>query len=409
MDSRGTGRTLVGAMQRSSSGIVRASRSVFNAGKPKFEFMYTLAFERLENFVAPGDIVIEWQRNKASKCTRPVPTSTSSRTLVFSERERIVGPVQMVQKKGGFVEKEYKIAIRAGNQHGRILGYSFVDFAKYAGVPSGQQVAEIRLSNDAILVVIIFSKFLGKAKHKTKSSAGFSAIKENEPLLDKRDEFDPVEAAILELERREVTDDMSLDDLGIDIEDEDEFEPGPPITIRSGGASFTRKPKTLEDVSSPVSTTTDIPSRTNSYGKDSSKMGTLNFTQSDDNENIAKEEDDDDMEMRSMGRRVASDVCGAGAKTDWFKQRNAALHAENEDLKGRINELEQWKDRAENASTGELLKENDKLRAQVSEYRTRLEREPIMVDVLYELKQTKMALALMTMERDGTIAKISAE
>ncbi len=404
---------LVGAMQRSSSGIVRASRSVLNVGKPKFSFVFTLGFQRLENFAAPpGDIVIEWKRNKASKCTRPIPTSTSSRTLIFSERERIVGPVEMVQKKNGFVEKEYKISVRAGSQNGRVLGYSFVDFAKYAEVPSGRQVAEIRLSNNSVLVVIIFSKFLGKAKQKSKSSVQ-SGMKETAPLLDPRDEFDPIAAAIEELERREVTDDMSLDDLGIDIEDDSEFEPGPPITIRSGGSSFIRKPKTMEDVSSPVSTVTDRPSTTEAYGN-GTKMGSLSFTQSVsastlEDEATERTEDDEEMEMRTMGRRVASDVSGTGAKTDWLKQRNATLHSENEELKTRINELEQWKNRAECTAAGELLKENEKLTAQVAELRSRLEREPIMVDVLHELKQTKMALALMTMERNGTIATSSAE
>ena len=67
-------------------------------------------------------------------------------------------------------------------------------------------------------------------------------------------------------------------------------------------------------------------------------------------------------------------------------------------LKARVRELEQWKEAVSGADSGALVQANEALRDEIEELKHKLAREPVYQDVLQELKQTKMALALIHME-----------
>lgn len=127
-------------------------------------------FHRIENIAdSVGDVVVAWERAKAVKATKPASASPGSRTMVFSGQDKLTGVVQMIKEgKERYQEKEYKISLRQNNAKGKVLGYVYVDFAKFVATRSTKtQLVDLTLSNDAVILVLFTSKFKGRAKSKT--------------------------------------------------------------------------------------------------------------------------------------------------------------------------------------------------------------------------------------------------
>ena len=103
---------------------------------------------------------------------------------------------------------------------------------------------------------------------------------------------------------------------------------------------------------------------------------------------------------------------------DALSKDNRQLRRRNEDMQARISELEHRLDSyssmtAGNAGPGllatdsmtraeldDLMQENKSLKEHVEDLEMRIRREPIYADVVRDLREAKMALAIMNIERD---------
>lgn len=92
------------------------------------------------------------------------------------------------------------------------------------------------------------------------------------------------------------------------------------------------------------------------------------------------------------------------AEFDKLRQENRSLRRANADLLSRLDDLESRLRLSDNTASDEsndrLTKENHRLKKELEEVTTMLRREPVYADVVRDLREAKMALAIITLEKD---------
>lgn len=91
------------------------------------------------------------------------------------------------------------------------------------------------------------------------------------------------------------------------------------------------------------------------------------------------------------------------AEFERVKRENRSLNRRVDDLETQNEELQERLGGAGGGTVDmveDLQYENDKLRKQVRELDEKLRREPVFKDVVRQLKEAKMALAILTLEKD---------
>lgn len=108
--------------------------------------------------------------------------------------------------------------------------------------------------------------------------------------------------------------------------------------------------------------------------------------------------------MKTIGRRSKNNEAASGASAVEAAEK---LRKENTRLRKQVEELEQQNafGRGRNPSS-KLSKENFSLRNEIRDLKAALAREPAYADVVRELKEAKMALALLHLEKEECTLKI---
>jgi len=288
--------------------ISRASRSFLNLRKPRFIFSFQFSLERLENFAPPPkDIVVVWERSKSVESTPPIPTSFESHTLIFSEHHALSGEVELIKENNDtFQDKEYKFTLRLGEETGKVLGHVYIDLSQYVQVPSASKLVHLRLSNDANLVMLINSKFLGKSKAKDSAKSSRKT---------KKASFADADFIVQELGRHPEDDLIGLDEFDAPYETDEEIH-----VLTNNGMQRTKSEHSAASNDADYDEPTNISMhRTKSehsaagYNNGDDDLPASNAMHRTKSEHSAADSNDDDVPASNAMHRTKSEHSAAGS------------------------------------------------------------------------------------------------
>eukprot|EP00181_Compsopogon_caeruleus_P005031 CAMPEP_0184686108 /NCGR_PEP_ID=MMETSP0312-20130426/21335_1 /TAXON_ID=31354 /ORGANISM="Compsopogon coeruleus, Strain SAG 36.94" /LENGTH=422 /DNA_ID=CAMNT_0027140871 /DNA_START=118 /DNA_END=1386 /DNA_ORIENTATION=+ len=386
--SNGSG---VGPLKRVSSRKI--VKGVKHLGQVPFQFKFDLAVEYWERGTYDGDVVVVWERGKEVSSTRMVRASSKETRVTIGETlSKEVTLFKAEIDDTNFLDKAYKVAVRKETAKGETVGKIHLNFAGYAGVPSGSRKIAANLSDGSMLVVRISSTFLtaGRKSKGTASggSTGGSQYAESDAgSLDDQDFEDDFEDL---LDQDDVLQKEEYPVTGSLVKEEE--PPG------SGSG--------MVDVSDPETKSSAI----------DSEMSKRESTRTRHSASSSK-----------VSRRQSMDLGtnkGQLAKYEDLEKDNAILKRKLTEAQRRIKELsaqnstlmedlaaEQHFDRQGStrsnsgglASKGALqaiVQENKQLKEKLDEVTEVLEREPEVEEMVRELKEIKMTIAIAQLEKD---------
>lgn len=148
-----------------------------------------------------------------------------------------------------------------------------------------------------------------------------------------------------------------------------------------------------------------------------SKTGDLGLDDAEDESDCGEEDTDNDLDLSGSSRSHKHRLTRTGSKRTERKEKH---NVKDDDLgNGSLGDAERYKkenlrlrkqledlERNHHSSNGQgdlqaLQDENEKLKNEVMELRGSLSREPVYQDIVKELKEAKLALALLQLERDS--------
>jgi len=298
--------------------------------------------------------------------------------------------------------------MHGAGEGGYVIGKIYLNFADYVEIPEYSKRMVAKLSHDGELIMKVTSTFTGEAKKK-KSSQGSSSVssstlggggggrftrKKNQSVGNANDQSD-------------------LTDL--DVPDFDD-EPEPSSShLRGNSALATVAPSPSrrrererresdarrQSVVMPPITSLDE----NSYSS-SGRSGGGDYGNSNNSSRRTASNNNNNTSEYSNGY---GSVGGNGSRAtvprsdfEKLKRENRALVRKNNDLQAQNDELEDKLTTAglnSNAGKVEVLEDEvDRLRKEIRDLKSRLSREPVYADVVRELKDAKMALAILSTE-----------
>lgn len=406
-------------IRSSSSRLLKKTGSVANIGKVGSKFHFSLEFEKVDKLLGPQEVVITWERRGKILCTHPVQVDRSTREASFAGQKLEQTVTLFKPRKGAiaFNEKVYQLAVRANSSKGKLVGRIDINFAEYVQIPQFSKRVGAELSSGGQVIMRVNSKYLGEAKTKKTSSRGSSSVSSS------------TVGGAMDDAPSETDDDLA--DLGVP----DEFTEAPVETPtrsasrRGGGGvmperSASRKGAAagMPERSASRKGTAAPPERSASRRRQATRQPSINAR---DPSPLSASGS-----SRADPRRAAPIVPTVSAMDESVKERvrptkvseegstrNAPSRAEfervkreNRSLNRRVDDLEtqneELQERLGGAGGGtvdmveDLQYENDKLRKQVRELDEKLRREPVFKDVVRQLKEAKMALAILTLEKD---------
>jgi hypothetical protein len=164
-------------MGKSSSKLGISKGSMNHIGTTPYKYKVSLFISHIDGITTAGEVCVTMERHGKNESTSVV--KVKDKKAVFRETlsmettlfRRQTGP----GKVGGspvesedikFDEKIAKIALRKGNAEGKSLGKIHLNLADYIKGPTGTVFADIKLSNDSIIVSKIESELLQMGKKK---------------------------------------------------------------------------------------------------------------------------------------------------------------------------------------------------------------------------------------------------
>jgi len=352
-------------MKRSSSKLITRARSVRHVGKTAFRFSFAITAESVDKLTTTSDVCIVWERNGKQELTKPVKVDRASRKANFGG-ERLSQEVTLFKNNPSdkkFVDKVFKIAIRAvgdakAGTKPATVGKIHLNLADYAEVPSGSKRISAELSNGASLIATIQSTFLSMGKSTTTGSRASRS--------------DALSSAESDLDL-----DTDLDDL-----DTDGGGGGGGGGGAGGGGG-----------GGPAASGTD---------SDATPSG---FLRNKIRGNLQKASS-----KRTIKRTAGGTASSSSLGDDGAGGGNAEVERllkENARLRRQLDELERRNEKLEGSAGGGGggggdAGEAERLRSEVTDLKTALAREPVYVDVVQDLKEAKMALAMLHLENEQT-------
>lgn len=402
-------------MKRSGSKLIAKAGSVKNISKAGYRFDVSLAMESVDNMLGTSDVVCTWERGPKVLSTPPCKINKHKRTVDF-DGAAMRQEITLFKKKksdAGFEPKVFRLAVRQGSETGRVVGKIDLNFADYADLPSFSKRIGAPLSSGGRLILRVETRYLGEAEKKrgkkkgAKSDDDASSMYSDSTLAD--DKLST--AAAEELAERD-KDEQDLDDLDV---------------TAGGGAAPSRDPPPRAR----KAPSRDVPSGTGGGGGDDGPS-----VRADDGPAARRAASKDARAGRDggMGSRAASrdppraparkapsrDVAAGGGRDAWEERRgggddgggasrseveriradNKLLRRENDQLRERLAESGGGGGGGQEEEVRALTQENANLRRDIEELEARISREPVYADVVRDLRESKMALAILTMERD---------
>lgn len=393
-------------MKRSSSKLISKATSVRNLNKAGFKFNYELHIESVDKMMGSHDVVVTWERGPKVLVTKSAKIDKATRTANFGG-EILSQEVTLFKKKkegADFETKVFRLCVRQNSERGKVVGRIDIDFAEYVEIPTFNRRIGATLSSGGRIVLRVISNYLGEAKAR-RTSKGTASVGSRDPESDGQSSvaFDD------EDESSELGNDVNLDDLSID--GEPSLPPVSQTPIRS--TPLPRAPgrpgaPSAEEESHSTNRGRRMPRRTS----DQSSKHDVPASVSVDVASIATTMKGVVGRGRSADAEVGATNAGMPSKGEFEKLRreNRALKRKNEDLMQRNMELERRiQDRGTDESSEsieQLMIENSSLKRDVGDLEARLAREPVYADVVRELREAKMALAILSLEKDELIQEL---
>lgn len=357
-------------MKRSSSKVITRARSLRNLNKQGFRFRFTLSFETVDKLLAMSDVVLSWERGAKAVCTRATRIDKNTRVANFANETLSQEITLFKRKKAGsnFEDKVYRLAVRQGNERGKVLARIDLNFAEYVEIPTFSKRMAASLSNGGNLIMGVKSDYLGEASGKKSGSTGSNSVGSS---------------AFTE-------DDFPEEDLDNDLRDLDiDDNAAPPLRPTPARPS---PPSRESSVDNGVARSASMKKRTDAtQGKLSSSVSRT-------------EQRGANLRARPAKRTTSATEEGATsaptpsrADFDRLRKENRALKRSNDELAERVEQLEHELGVGDADS---LREENIALRRDIEELKSRLAREPVYADVVRELREAKMALAILAIEKD---------
>lgn len=401
-------------MKRSSSKLIAKAGSMRNINKTGFRFTISLYIEAVEKVLSANEIVLVWERNAKVLTSKAVRVEKDSRTAHFGG-ELLSQEVTLFKKKkenAKFEEKVFRLAIRNAADRGKVVGKIDVNFADHVDIPSSSKRIAAPLNNGSRVVMRVESKFLGEAVKKKGSRGTGSSASSTVDTTDNESEFDPQDG---------VAEMGDLDDL--DIEEPMETPTSAPtlsaLSSSSNRAAPPRRPPLAPSASldeppaAPIVPLHRKPSAPSpgrerpTRSRDASPVDSRGFdpSLSAPIPSVSRTRRTPSHESNDLSSVSNGAFSASRSEADTLRRENRVLTRRNDDLQSRVADLERKLDAAayggDQADTiDELMVENKRLNGLVEELEVRISREPSYNDIVRELRETKMALAIVSMERD---------
>lgn len=362
-----------------------------NINKKGFKFKFEIHVESVDKILSNGGVCVQWQRNSKILSTKPASID-GSRTAQFGG-EILSQEITLFKKKKDNVDfdpKPFKLQLRqfSGNgKMGKVLGRIEVDFAEYVQIPSFSKRMSATLSSNSRLVMRITSTFLGEANVK-KGSRGNSSIGSSNFESDAMSSTGPEDSR-----------DTSLDDLN-DLHVSTTFPAAAP------------QQPSARKVPPQKRTPVVPPPRPESPAQNVMKMGRRRPSNPSPNQSkgdLPPTQEKGGLFNRNRSNNGMNGNSGPSREEfEVIKRENRNLKRKNEDLNGDLEKLNERLDSNpipdENTVAYEqLVEENDSLRRDMGDLEDKLSREPVYADVVRDLREAKMALAILTLENDELI------
>ncbi|CAN8064992.1 unnamed protein product [Agarophyton chilense] len=375
-------------MKRSSSKLISKAGSVRNINKQGFKFKFEVYIESVDKLTTASDVCVTWERGTKLLATRPTKVDKQSRTAHFGG-EKLGQDITLFKKKrdnAQFEPKIYKLNVRQGNERGKILARIDLNFSDYVEIPSYSKRIGASMSSGGRLIIRVASTYLGEAKgRKGKGSASIGSSQFDY-------ESDAQSTSGMDDHSEVDTDLADLDDLDVDG----------PISIPAANVTQPPMKSTLSRPRPPASSSPAIsdvapvqvrPVRKQSASPKLSKRDPSPFSSS------TKSRQKSDIDIGSTNGYGPS-----RAEFEQLRRENRTLQRKNEDLMSQVQDLESRLGYDDQNSTAEsverLTSENQYLKKELEEVKIMLRREPVYADVVRDLREAKMALAIVTLEKD---------
>lgn len=393
-------------MKRSSSKLISKATSVRNLNKAGFKFNYELHIESVDKMMGPHDVVVTWERGQKLLGTRPAKVDRNTRVANFGGEVLSQEVTLFKKKKDGadFETKVFKLCARQNSERGKVIGRIEIDFAEYVDIPSFSRRIGAALSSGGRIVLRVVSNYVGEAKTR-RTSKGTASVGSRDPGSDGQSSvaFDDGDYS------SELGNDIDLDDL--DINDEEPSPQVPQTPIKNTPVPRARgRPNAL--AAAEESQSTNRGGRAQRRKSDQSSKLDMPASANVDTVSIATALRGVGWKGKSADTEVGATNTGMPGKAEFEKLRreNRALKRKNEDLMQRNVELERrTQERGTDGSAEsieQLMIENSTLKRDVGDLEVRLAREPVYSDVVRELREAKMALAILSLEKDELIQKL---
>lgn len=396
-----------------------------NINKQGFKFKFELHIESVEKIINSNEICITWERNGKVASTKPARVDKNTRTAHFGG-DSISQEVTLFKRKkegSSFDDKVFRLAARNNNETGKILGRIDINASEYVDIPSFSKRVGAALNNNARVIMRVESTFLGEAKSRKPGSRGTSSI--GSSTLDVADD----QSSVDDSDRLNEND---FDDLSIDTLESDVPNSTNSTTAAANATSLSipnrppvqPQPQPPRRVPLPSSTPKEEPPRERRRPSAQSPSRDSRMRHQNDLNGTTPVVSNDlpgpslsnapSLRQRSSARSDTVDPPPPGpSKSEFDKMRreNRALQRKNNDLQNRVSELEDQLDaKADIEGNGESIEELNSeivhLKAYTDDLEIRLKREPLYSDVVRELREAKMALAILTLEKDELIQEL---
>lgn len=357
-------------MLRSSSMLITRARSVRNATKLPFRFTFDLLIDTVDKIAITGPVVLVWERSVSKVIsTKAVTVDRSSRKANFGN-EQLTSEITLFKNSPQdkrFQDKVVKLAIKGGNSEGKTLGKIHLNLADHAELPSGSKKISAELNNGSVLIACVQCQFIsmGNSPSAGASSNAFSSAGTNATAGNKSSPRSKQTGKSLHAMNSGVGTSDMLDESDIEADIESltsESENGTPAS--SG-----------------------IKGRLSKLGRIGSKRG-IGAGRKGRNSELGFT----NVSLDGGGGNAAGG--GGGADGGAYEK----LKRENKALKKQLEELE--KGGGSGGSNTKLVEENKSLKREIDSLKDALKRDPEFHELVSQLKETKMALALLQMERD---------
>ncbi|KAA8495938.1 hypothetical protein FVE85_2093 [Porphyridium purpureum] len=385
----GRQKSKVGFIRMMSSKARKGSSAISRATHSVHRFRFDCKVLHVEGLVCNEPVYVGIFRGEKEFSCKAQMVDRSTNKVVFDEIIRFDATLFRPRNVEGaaFEEKEYKVALKT-NSDGKTIGKIHLNFADYAIEPSGSKKFGAKLSNGALIVMHVESSInLGpNAKRNTTMSP--------RGMLGSRSMSSATSVAASEYAGSSMGGDDfgdmdDLKDLGLD-DDDGERESQSSLKGKSAGVALSAAAMSPRRDSDSLKRTASErgngpPGKAGSEavsGKSGRNLMTL-LASPRGRRNTGKTRQEDSAEK--VMKRIA-----------YLEKRNEELRQQNQSL--RDAKREEGAQGMRNMD--DLRAENAELQGRTKDLNLQIAREPELHDLVHELKEVKVALAMADYEKE---------